>query len=90
MTLAWSVDLNKVNWQTLSDLYRAAPLGDKPPEKLKTAFSNSLFRWSGAFPPFPGIPEHAHGHGDFRGRVHGAGAGFRGRGLRAWPMLNER
>ena len=45
MDLVWSDSLDGVNWRELSDLYRVAPLGEKPPETLKTAFSNSLFRW---------------------------------------------
>ena len=44
MQLDWKETLDGVGWQALSDLYRAAPLGDKPPESLRTAFSNSLFR----------------------------------------------
>jgi ribosomal protein S18 acetylase RimI-like enzyme len=45
MDLVWSDSLDGVNWRELSDLYRVAPLGDKPPEALKTAFANSLYRW---------------------------------------------
>ena len=41
----WSDSLGDVDWQALSDLYRRAPLGDKPPELLSTVFGNSRFRW---------------------------------------------
>jgi ribosomal protein S18 acetylase RimI-like enzyme len=44
MTVTWTDALDTVDWNELSDLYRKAPLGDKSPERLKTVFSNSLFR----------------------------------------------
>jgi ribosomal protein S18 acetylase RimI-like enzyme len=44
MSLDWTGDLERVDWDELSALYRAAPLGDKPPEVLHRAFSNSMFR----------------------------------------------
>ena len=44
MSLDWTDDLERVDWDELSALYRAAPLGDKPPEVLRRAFSNSMFR----------------------------------------------
>src|ERR1051325_10529701 len=44
MALAWKESLSTVDWDELSALYRAAPLGDKSPEWLKVAFSNSMFR----------------------------------------------
>jgi GNAT superfamily N-acetyltransferase len=40
----WFDDLNTVDWQELSALYRVAPLGDKKPADLKRSFSNSMFR----------------------------------------------
>ena len=40
----WSDDLNTVDWEELSALYRVAPLGDKKPADLKRSFSNSLYR----------------------------------------------
>jgi ribosomal protein S18 acetylase RimI-like enzyme len=40
----WSDSLDNFDWAGLSALYRAAPLGDKDPAALKTAFSNSMFR----------------------------------------------
>jgi GNAT superfamily N-acetyltransferase len=42
--LQWSDSLTDIDWQELSDLYRVAPLGDKPPSGLKTAFTNSRQR----------------------------------------------
>ena len=44
MTLAWTDSLDAVDWTELSDLYRKAPLGEKPPERLKKVFTNSMFR----------------------------------------------
>ncbi|HEY8338451.1 MAG TPA: GNAT family N-acetyltransferase [Egibacteraceae bacterium] len=37
----WVDDAVDVDWQELSALYRAAPLGEKPPDALKTVFSAS-------------------------------------------------
>jgi ribosomal protein S18 acetylase RimI-like enzyme len=44
MSLVWSDTIDNVDWDELTALYRAAPLGNKNPSGLKTAFSNSLFR----------------------------------------------
>ena len=46
MALRWSDDLQTVDWQALSDMYLAAPLGAgrKPPEKLAVVFGNSQVR----------------------------------------------
>jgi ribosomal protein S18 acetylase RimI-like enzyme len=44
MAYTWSDSLDGVDWQELSELMRAAPLGNKPPELLRTAFTNSLYR----------------------------------------------
>lgn len=44
MTIAWTDSIDTVDWDELSALYRAAPLGDKSPEWLRRAFSNSMFR----------------------------------------------
>jgi ribosomal protein S18 acetylase RimI-like enzyme len=44
MTVTWTDTLDNVDWNELSELYRKAPLGDKSPERLKTVFSNSMFR----------------------------------------------
>lgn len=39
----WVHDTTSVDWQELSELYLAAPLGVKPPDELVTVFSNSRF-----------------------------------------------
>jgi N-acetylglutamate synthase-like GNAT family acetyltransferase len=44
MPLVWSTTLEPLDWHELAALYRAAPLGNKSPEGLKTAFTNSMFR----------------------------------------------
>ncbi|HEY7071590.1 MAG TPA: GNAT family N-acetyltransferase [Acidimicrobiales bacterium] len=40
----WVADLDAVDWDELSHLYRVAPLGVKPPDALRTVFGNSMFR----------------------------------------------
>ena len=40
----WVGDSDGVDWDELSDLYRIAPLGEKPPDALRTVFGNSMFR----------------------------------------------
>ena len=40
----WVSDSSAVDLDELSELYRIAPLGNKSPERLKTVFSNSMFR----------------------------------------------
>jgi ribosomal protein S18 acetylase RimI-like enzyme len=44
MTIEWTDSLDSIDWNELSDLYLAAPLGVKKPSDLKTTFSNSMFR----------------------------------------------
>jgi ribosomal protein S18 acetylase RimI-like enzyme len=44
MGFDWTDTLDAVDWEELSALYRAAPLGDKPAAGLKTAFANSRYR----------------------------------------------
>jgi len=44
MTLEWRDALDGVDWDELSALYKAAPLGDKPADHLRKVFGNSLFR----------------------------------------------
>ena len=44
MALTWSDRVDDVDWNELSALYLAAPLGKKEPAHLGTAFTNSLFR----------------------------------------------
>ncbi|HSK91952.1 MAG TPA: GNAT family N-acetyltransferase [Euzebyales bacterium] len=40
---AWVYDDAAVDWEALSELYRIAPLGEKPPGDLATVFPNSMF-----------------------------------------------
>jgi GNAT superfamily N-acetyltransferase len=44
VSLEWSEVLEGFDWEELSALYRAAPLGDKKPLDLERSFSNSLYR----------------------------------------------
>jgi len=44
VALEWSDSLQRIDWQELSRLYQAAPLGNKSPADLRTTFSNSMFR----------------------------------------------
>jgi ribosomal protein S18 acetylase RimI-like enzyme len=44
LNLKWLYSPDGINWQELSNLYKAAPLGDKKPEYLEKAFSNSMFK----------------------------------------------
>lgn len=44
MQLEWKETPAGVDWNELSALYRAAPLGEKNPSDLERAFSNSMFR----------------------------------------------
>ncbi len=39
----WTFDTEGVDWSELSELYRIAPLGEKPPDRLATVFSHSMF-----------------------------------------------
>lgn len=43
-TIIWSESLDDIDWDELSALYKAAPLGNKSPAWLRTAFTNSMFR----------------------------------------------
>src|SRR5262245_54978589 len=40
----WTFDQDSIDWNELSALYRIAPLGEKRPDDLRTAFSNSRFK----------------------------------------------
>ena len=40
---SWVHDVGAVNLDELANLYRIAPLGDKPPAALATVFGNSMF-----------------------------------------------
>ena len=44
MALEWSYSLEDIDWEELSRLYLAAPLGHKEPSDLQVAFSNSMFK----------------------------------------------
>ena len=44
MPLVWSHSIDALDWNELSALYEAAPLGNKNPRDLKTVFTNSLFK----------------------------------------------
>ena len=44
MALDWLHTTDGIDWDELSALYRDAPLGDKPPDLLRTVFGNSLFK----------------------------------------------
>ncbi|MDB5942588.1 MAG: family N-acetyltransferase [Ramlibacter sp.] len=44
MPLVWSHSIDSLDWNELSALYHAAPLGNKNPEGLRTAFANSMFK----------------------------------------------
>jgi GNAT superfamily N-acetyltransferase len=39
----WAEDTSDIDWEALSELYRVAPLGIKPPTALETVFTNSMF-----------------------------------------------
>jgi GNAT superfamily N-acetyltransferase len=42
-SLRWVETTDGIDWDELSELYRVAPLGDKPPAWLQTVFGNSMF-----------------------------------------------
>ena len=44
MNLQWTDSIDDIDWTELSEMYRLAPLGNKSPEWLRTAFSNSMFK----------------------------------------------
>ena len=44
MTLEWKYSIDGIDWNELSALYRAAPLGDKKPAHLQKVFANSMFK----------------------------------------------
>jgi ribosomal protein S18 acetylase RimI-like enzyme len=44
MTLEWIYSSENVDWEELSALYLAAPLGQKDPPDLKISFANSMFK----------------------------------------------
>lgn len=44
MPLVWSDSIDDLDWNELSALYEAAPLGNKKTSFLKTVFTNSMFK----------------------------------------------
>lgn len=42
--MQWLFEQDTIDWAALSELYRVAPLGDKKPDDLKRAFSNSMYK----------------------------------------------
>ena len=44
MGIEWRDDPQFIDWEEASSLYRAAPLGDKSADHLRSVFSNSMFR----------------------------------------------
>ena len=40
----WVYEETSIDWVELSELYRRAPLGEKPPGALMTTFGNSLYK----------------------------------------------
>ena len=44
MALQWRYTDDAIDWTELSALYRAAPLGDKPPALLQPVFGNSRYK----------------------------------------------
>jgi len=44
INLKWIYDIDNINWDELSYLYKIAPLGDKKPQDLKIVFTNSRYK----------------------------------------------
>jgi GNAT superfamily N-acetyltransferase len=44
VAIEWKYSTEELDWEELSAMYRAAPLGDKKPSSLKTVFTNSMFK----------------------------------------------
>jgi ribosomal protein S18 acetylase RimI-like enzyme len=42
--MQWLFEQSTIDWVELSNLYRIAPLGEKKPDDLKRAFSNSMYK----------------------------------------------
>ena len=43
--LKWTSTCQRIDWAELSELYRVAPLGDKPANMLEKVFHNSMFKY---------------------------------------------
>ncbi len=44
-SLFWKNNTKEIDWESVSTLYRIAPLGNKPPKNLKIVFNNSMFKY---------------------------------------------
>lgn len=44
MAIHWTQNIDAVDWDEMSELYRIAPLGIKSGDWLRTAYSNSMFK----------------------------------------------
>ena len=44
MTIEWKSNSDSIDWEELSALYRAAPLGEKTAARLQKVFANSMFK----------------------------------------------
>ena len=44
MSIRLSEDLTEISWETLAVIFKQAPLGERKPEKLQEAFTNSSVR----------------------------------------------
>jgi len=44
LNLIWKFDAKGIDWNQVSNLYKIAPLGEKPPERLEVVFSNSMYK----------------------------------------------
>jgi ribosomal protein S18 acetylase RimI-like enzyme len=44
LELEWLYSQDTIDWDELSNLYSVAPLGNKKPDDLKKAFTNSMFK----------------------------------------------
>lgn len=42
--MRWVFDESAIRWSELAELYRIAPLGNKQPEDLRVAFTNSRYK----------------------------------------------
>lgn len=42
--MEWLFEQGSIDWAELSALYRIAPLGEKKPDDLKRAFTNSMYK----------------------------------------------
>jgi ribosomal protein S18 acetylase RimI-like enzyme len=44
LELEWTFSQDTIDWGELSNLYKIAPLGEKAPNELQQAFSNSMYK----------------------------------------------